>query len=194
MMHFNRHISKIGLILLIIGFSFPISAQEIEIKTNILYDATTTPNLAIEIGTTQKQTVQLMYSLNPWDFSGDKYFHQWLLSPEYRWWFCRRFNGMFLGAHVLGGEFHFKGINLPFGIWPTMKHHHYNGWLVGGGVTFGYQWILGEHWNLEASIGLGYLRVDYKKYRCVDCDELQEKFKKNYVGPTKAAVSFIYLF
>ncbi len=188
-----KYLQKV-LLALAIGFSLTLSAQEVAIKTNVLYDATTTPNLTLELGTTSKQTIQLMYSLNPWKFSDSKQFRHWLLSPEYRWWFCHRFNGSFLGVHALGGQYNIKGIKAPFGIWPDMKDYRYEGWLVGGGITYGYQWILSKHWNIEASIGVGYLRVNYKKFTCDECSEELEHPKTNYVGPTKAAISLVYLF
>ena len=66
------------------------SAQEIAIKTNLLYDAATTPNLALEIGVAPKQTIQLMYGLNPWKFGDNKQLRHWTISPEYSWWFCHQ--------------------------------------------------------------------------------------------------------
>ncbi len=182
-------------ICMLCGFCIPtIYAQELGIKTNILYDATTTPNLGLELGTAPKQTLQLTYSWNPWKFSDTKQLRHWILSPEYRWWFCHRFNGHFLGAHALGGQFNVSGVKLPFGIWKSLRDHRYQGWMVGGGITYGYQWILSKHWNLEASLGVGYLRLNYKKFLCGDCGEELDHRKRNYVGPTKAAISLLYLF
>lgn len=194
MKYLYKYLQKTLPLLLLLGFSLRLSAQEVAIKTNLLYDATTTPNLALELGISQKQTIQLMYSWNPWKFSDTKQLRHWLLSPEYRWWFCHRFNGSFLGIHALGGEYNINGIKLPFGIKPSFKNYRYEGWLVGGGITYGYQWLLGKHWNLEASVGVGYLRLNYKKFDCEKCGEELDHKKRNYVGPTKAAVSLVYLF
>ena len=180
--------------LFLLCFSYSTQAQEIAIKTNLLYDATTTPNLGIEIGTAPKQTIQLTYGWNPWKFSDTKQLRHWTLSPEYRWWFCHRFSGSFLGIHALGGQFNMSGVKLPFGIWPSLKDHRYEGWLAGGGVTYGYQWVLSKHWNIEASVGVGYLYIDYKKFKCEECGEQLKHKNKHYVGPTKAAVSLLYLF
>ena len=188
-------LSKLGLLIFFLcGFSMITSAQEVAIKTNLLYDAATTPNLGVEIGTAPKQTLQLTYGWNPWKFGHNKQLRHWTLSPEYRWWFCHRFNGHFLGAHALGGQFNVGGVKLPMGIWKALRDHRYQGWMVGGGVTYGYQWIFSKHWNLEASLGVGYLRINYKKFVCADCGEQLAHKKRNYVGPTKAAVSLIYLF
>lgn len=70
------------------------SAQQLAVKTNLLYDATTTPNIGAELGIGKKHSLQLYYGLNPWKFntdSGKKYFKHWMLAPEYRYWFCHRF-------------------------------------------------------------------------------------------------------
>ena len=86
-----------------------------------------------------------------------------------------------------------QNVDLPFGILPkTEKGRHYEGWYVGGGLTYGYQWLLSEHLNLEGSIGVGYIYSPYKLYgRCEKC---LDKDHRNYVGPTKAALSLIYAF
>lgn len=57
---------------------------------------------------------------------------------------------------------------MPFGILPkTQEGRHYEGWYVGGGLTYGYQWLLNKHLNFEGSIGLGYAYSPYKLYgRC----------------------------
>ena len=63
---------------------------------------------------------------------------------------------------------------------------------IGGGLTAGYQWILSKHWNFEASLGAGYIYSPYKKY-CAVCRTEGQKDHRNYVGPTKAALSLVYL-
>ena len=131
--------------------------------------------------------------MNPWKFSGDKKLRYWNVMPEYRWYTCQKFGGHFFGIHALGGEYNVKNVDLPFGILPkTEKGRHYEGWYVGGGLTYGYQWLLSEHLNLEGSIGLGYIYSPYKLYG--RCDKCLDKDHRNYVGPTKAALSLIYAF
>ena len=154
-----------------------------------------TPNLALEIGTARKQSIQLMYSINPWKVKDNKSLRHWIASPEYRWWFCHRFNGSFIGVHGLGGQYNISRVKFPFGFWKNMDDgHRYQGWMVGAGVSYGYQWILSKHWNLEAEIGVGYIHLNYKKYNCETCGEEIARKKKNYASPTKAGISLIYLF
>lgn len=99
-----------------------------------------------------------------------------------------------MGIHLLGGEFDAAGVDLPFGIFPELADYRFQGWMAGGGVSFGYQWLLSRHWNLEASLGVGYLYLEYDKYPCADCGTRLDKGHKNYLGPTKAAVSLVYMF
>lgn len=143
-------------------------AQEVALKTNLLGWASTSANAGIEIGTGKKTTFQLFGTLNPWKFSGDKKMRFWNVMPEYRWYTCQKFGGHFFGIHALGGEYNIKNIDMPFGILPkTLEGRHYEGWYVGGGLTYGYQWLLNKHLNFEGSIGLGYAYSPYKLYgRC----------------------------
>lgn len=59
-------------IILLIFCMCPVQAQQVALKTNLLFDATTTPNIGMEIGIDKKHTMQVFYGLNPWKFgSGD---------------------------------------------------------------------------------------------------------------------------
>ena len=75
-----------------------------------------------------------------------------------------------------------------------LDKYRYKGYFYCGGISYGYQFILGRHWNLGATVGVGYAYVDYKKYECKECGKQVEKSNKNYFGPTKAALNLIYLF
>lgn len=82
------------------------ASAQLAIKTNLLYDATTTPNLGAEVRVGSRSTVNLVYGLNPWKFSskthGQRKAEHWVVMPEYRWWTCSPFNGHFLGVHAFG--------------------------------------------------------------------------------------------
>ena len=170
--------------------------QKIALKTNAFYWATTTPNLGIEASLGRKHSVQLFYGLNPWKQSGGDQtsLRHWLLMPEYRYWFCQSFNGWFIGAHLMGGEFNMASVDLPFGVFNELEDHRYEGWYAGGGITAGYQWPLSKHWNIEASLGIGYDYIKYDKFRCGECGERLKSDHTNYFGPTKLALSVLYIF
>lgn len=165
-----------------------VHAQHVGVKTNLLYDATTTMNLGVEFALSPKVTFDLSGNYNPWTFSENKKLKHWLVQPEFRYWFCEKFNGHFLGIHAHGGEFNMGGIKLL-----GMEDYRYEGYAVGGGLSYGYQWILSKRWSLEASLGFGYTYLDYDKFYCEECGDKIGEETKHFVGPTKAAVSLIYI-
>lgn len=183
------------------------SAQKAAVKTNIIGWATTNINAGVEFGVGRKSTIQVFGTLNPWDFSDLKRYRFWNVMPEYRYWFCEKFGGHFIGVHLLGGEYNVRNVKLDlFGL-PDLttpengpqlnsdgveKARHVEGWYAGAGVTYGYQWMLSKHWNIEASLGVGYAYSPYKLYG--RCNKIVEKKNLNYFGPTKLAVSIMYLF
>ncbi|EXY10438.1 hypothetical protein M104_1112 [Bacteroides fragilis str. 1007-1-F  len=88
------------------------------------------------------------------------------------------------------------GINIPFIIQnhsKEMKDYRYEGYFYGGGISTGYHWILSSRFSVEASLGLGYARVKYDRFRCTSCGKKDGKGKADYLGPTKLAVSIIYI-
>ncbi len=180
-------------------------AQELAIKNNLLYDATTTPNIGAELSVGSRSTVSLVYGFNPWKFNSDngtRQIRHWVLMPEYRWWKCSPFDGHFFGVHLMGGQLNAGNVNIPFpgffaggeNLAKGIRDHRYEAWFIGGGLTYGYQWILSKHWNIEAEIGVGYDYIDYRKYRCQDCAGKTGEGHTNYVGITKLGLSFLYLF
>jgi len=172
-------------------------AQQVALKTNLLYDASTTPNLGLEIGAGKKHTLQVFYGLNPWKFGhapSEKFLKHWVVNPEYRYWFCHRFNGSFLGIHAFGGQYDAYGIKPPFGWWDELKDYRHEGWFIGGGFAYGYQWVLSRHWNFEASVGIGAAYITYDKFNCGICGAKIGDGDKIYIGPTKLALSLLYMF
>lgn len=180
-----------------IGLS--VSAQDVAVKTNLLYDMTTTMNLGAEVRMSPQWTLDVSANWNPWTFSDNKKWKQLSFQPEARYWFCEAFNGHFLGAHLLGGIYNMSNWDTDFTFLGTdfgkLKDHRYEGWMLGAGIAYGYQWILSKHWSIEAEIGIGYVYSRYDKYRCAGCGRKTEEGKSHhFVGPTKAAVNLIYVF
>lgn len=160
----------------------------IAIKTNALYWATTTPNLGFEIGLSKKMTLDISGNYNPWELADNKKIKHWLVQPELRYWLCERFNGHFLGVHAHYAEYNIGGLNIL-----GLDKNRYQGNLYGGGISYGYQWILSNHWSIEATVGLGYAHLDHDKYTCGDCGTKLKKDEKNYWGATKAGLSIVYI-
>ncbi len=175
------------------------SAQDVALKTNALADAFMNPNLGIEIGLAPKWTLDITGEYNGWTLSHGRRWKHWAAQPEARYWFCDRFSGHFLGIHAHGGQYNIGGIDGRVNFLGTdarkLKDTRYQGWFVGGGIAYGYAWILGKHWNLEAEIGIGYSYTRYDRFKCTGCGKkIETDQPHNYIGPTKAAVNLVYLF
>lgn len=171
------------LIPLVLLFTTTVYAQRIAVKTNAAYWATATLNLGAEVAIAPKMTIDLTGNYNPFRFHDNKKIMHWAIQPEWRYWTCERFAGHFFGVHAHGGKYN-GGI----------KKYRYDGWFAGGGVSYGYQWIIGKRWNLETELGLGYAYLKYDKYLRNKCGKFIEEDHRNYVGPTKLSVSFMYFF
>ncbi len=176
--------------------SASVSAQQIGIKTNALYWATTTPNLGMEIATGLKTTINLSGAYNPWTFGynqSNKKIQHWAVTGQVRFWPYEKFDGHFLAPQVGFISYNSGGVNIPLFPFDNLKDYRYEGYAVGAGFTYGYQWYLSPHWNLEASVGIGYYYLNYKKSECRRCRSFIEKNTKHWFGPSNVGVSFIYL-
>lgn len=174
-------------------------AQKVAFKTNLVSDALLSPNVGVEVGVVPKMTLDLSGEFNLWKLSGDKQWRHVAFQPELRYWLCDRFAGHFFGVHLLGGQYNIGGINTDFKLLGTdfskLRNTRFQGWFGGAGVAYGYDWILGKNWNLEAVIGLGWTYTRYDQFRCTGCGKkIKENTPHNYFGPTKVAINIEYLF
>lgn len=158
------------------------------VKTNLLYDATTTMNLGMEFKLGRKLTLELPVSYNPWTFRDNTKLKHLTVQPELRYWLCESFYGHFFGFHGHYALFNAGNVNFI----PPLEDYRYQGYLWGAGISYGYHWLLSKRWSLEATIGIGYARITYDKYQCETCGEFIESGKTNYFGPTKAGITLIY--
>lgn len=174
------------------------SAQNVAVKTNLLYDAFASPNIGAELGVAPKWTVELSGNFNNWSINNHLWKH-WFVQPEVRYWLCERFGGHFFAAHAIAGEFNFGNISNSFSMlgsdFSGITDKRYQGWGAGLGVGYGYSWILAKHWNVEAEIALGWIYTKYDVYPCRNCGrKIATDRSHNYFGPTKAAINLIYTF
>lgn len=175
-----------------------VKAQNVALKTNILYDATATINLGVEVGIAPKWTLDISGNLNAWSTDQTKRWKHWLVQPEARYWFCDRFSGHFLGFHAIGGQYNVGGLknNISFLGTPykNLTDNRYQGWGVGAGVAYGYAFILDRHWNLEFELGVGYIYNGFDIFECTGCGREISHDNHHYIGLTKAAINLVYLF
>lgn len=194
----SRSAMLLGLFLMFLALPGTASAQNWNVKTNLLYDATATINLGVERSFAPRWSVDLSGNFNAWTINEHRWRH-WMVQPEARYWFCEAFHGHFVGAHALGGQYNVGNIDLDFKMLGTdfrnLRDKRYEGWYGGLGIAYGYSWIINRHWNFEAEIGFGWVYTRYDVYPCAHCGtKLANDRPHNYVGPTKAALNLVYVF
>lgn len=199
MKYLNR-ITCVGFLLL--ALVCQLSAQQVGVKTNTLYLATSTLNAGVDLRLAPQWTASLLVGYNPWQYPSDrqvslsngasvsanpKLMHL-LVMPEVKWWPCKAFERHFVGLHGIYSSYNIGG--LP---WPKqLEQHRYSGDLVGVGLSWGYQWAFAKRWGVELSVGAGYLYTRYKQYECGACGTLQSQGDKGFFAPTKVALNIIY--
>lgn len=174
------------------------------IKTNLLYDAVTWLNLAVEVPI-YKDRFSLVYTHQfPWWRGGEnrnEYCNRFLsIGGELRWWFrpqprepydrhVRRdkLMGHYLGLYGMGGKWDFE--------WK--RKFCYQGEFWSAGVSYGYSRPLGKRLNLELSASLGYANIPYRNYKPSDDYGILLRNRKktgtwHYVGPTRLEVSLVW--
>lgn len=190
---------RLLLTVFLISMSGTIFGQKMAFKTNLLDDAILNVNIGAEIGLAPKWTLDVPVSINAWNLSHQRKWKHWYVQPGVRRWFCDRFAGHFIGVHAHGGQYNIGGfdgkINMLGTDFRKLKDSRYQGWFGGAGISYGYSWILGKHWNIEAEIGFGWSYTRYDRFECLGCGRKVESGKShNYVGPTKAAINVVYSF
>jgi len=93
-----KHVTyRLRLLIVAMLVAVSANAQQLGLKTNLLYWATTTPNVGLELQTGRKHSVQAFYGINPWKFNDNKSIRHWMVqrmvprSTRYgrtvqRWW------------------------------------------------------------------------------------------------------------
>lgn len=207
------------LFLLGIGFvCLSANSQNFAIKSNVLYDATTTLNLGVEFGLADQWTLDVSGNYNPWSFARtDKNsagvmreynakLKHWVIQPEVRWWTCEKFNGHFFGLHAHYGQFNVGGLTFLPNSWANgwkdkdgvhhedgLQNKRFEGWGAGTGLAYGYHWILSNRFSFEFSLGGGYAYLEYDKYPLESCGEKESQKYMHYFGLTKLGVTAVFM-
>ena len=174
----------------------PVSELTFAVKTNLPADLVTAVNLGVELPLGEDFFVNAHFTFPWWTAGpyGNKYALQLLdAEGELRWWFApgeERLEGHYFALQGSGGKF-----DLQWGR-DIGCYQCYN-WGVG--LSYGYAMSLGEHWNLEFALTLGYLAIDYQHY--VPSPDWSVLLRDNakagvlhYFGPTGLKISLVYPF
>ena len=103
-----------------------------------------------------------------------------------RFWRFEPNAGPFVGTYIAAGRYDMGN-----------RRRHRKGMLAGAGASYGYCWMLAKRWSLIAEIGAGlyYVRDTRREYFTPwSEDEIIRRSRRLMLLPSKAEVSFSYLF
>ncbi|MCD8176340.1 MAG: DUF3575 domain-containing protein [Tannerellaceae bacterium] len=193
-----RSFIRLFLFTLILATPVLAKGQTVGVKTNLLYWGTGTPNMGAEWGFNEKSSLDFQVSYNPWNIDGsddnNKKIAHWMVRPEYRYWFCEKFMGHYVGAHAFYAQYNIAGHKIPLLLESDADQFRYKGDMYGIGISYGYHLILNRYFSLEFTLGVGYARMSYDKFQCVRCGDKLSEDTRNYFGPTRAGISLVYVF
>jgi hypothetical protein len=163
----------------------------IGIKTNMLYDAAAVPNLGIDI-----------YLGKRWSIDGNWMYSWWKCDHRHRYW--RTYGGDIAVRKWFGKKAAQKPLTgHHIGLYGQIVTYDFewqgrgylgDRWTYGGGLEYGYSAPIAKRLNIDFTLGLGYLRGQYKEYLPIDkCYVWQVTKMRNWFGPTKLEVSLVWL-
>lgn len=183
----------------------------VALKTNVLYDLALAPNIEVEVplGRNARWSLLAETTWLWWRFGHNPKGEQ---SPYYRsdqrptrhsrelayaggelrCWLSPRcddarpvLSGLFVGIYGAAGYYDWEH-----------DSEGDQGECVSAGLSLGYSWPLGRHWNLELSAAAGYVGGPRRHYEAeFDDARLIHRYtsRLNYVGPTKLKLALVWL-
>lgn len=188
------------LLLLLCGTSLPLKAQTpgtaeapastLALTTNLASWATLAPNLGIEYGFARRWSIAADGSWGYWGGDvGKQLLQSWSVGAGARYWLQAGrwgFRRTHIGVAVRYGKFDTK----------LLCDHNQRGMALLVGPTVGYRFVLPHRWQVDAGLGLGYVRTDADRYfwnSRFDRNELIDHRLLHRFGVTDLHVSIIYL-
>ena len=190
----SRVAAKIAILaMLFCGMSSEVSAQQVAISNNLLYDAWLTPNLRVGVRLAPHWSAGLTAGYNPWpsDENKSRKWKHLLVSPSVRYWTDSVNVRHFFGVNLIYSHYNVADVKFPFGLYKSVRDERRQGDLGALGVFYGYSWPIARHWNIEALIGAAVGYTKYNRYECGHCGTKIGEDKKWFVMP-QAAINIVF--
>lgn len=148
-----------------------LALPRVALRTNLLYDATLSPNLGVDVRADSLWTVGLLAGFNAWDIdkTQNKKWRHMLFSLRARKYQKFLFQKGYFEGDLIYSHFNVGGTKIPFGLYSAVKDHRLQGDLVALGGKYGYSWILARDWRVEAEAGVAVGYAWFKEYDCPHC-------------------------
>lgn len=177
-----------------------VKAQTAALRSNLLYDATLSPNLGVEFRVDSLWSVGVNAGLNVWDIDKqqNKKWRHLLVSPNLRHYFgLRRDSVSVRGAHyweadLIYSHFNVGNTRIPFGLYSGVKDRRLQGDLLALGGKYGYSWILSRDWRIEAEAGVAVGYAWFKEYDCDVCGTYYGRDDRIFLLP-QLGINVVYI-
>lgn len=174
-------------------FCLPSSAQKFQVGTNAFGLACLgTLNAEVDYAVSRHWTVGLSGYYNPFSYpreGGDlesrMQLRQRSVAASARWWPWHVYSGWWLSGKVQWQEYNMGGI---------ISQQTEEGEKYGGGVTFGYAYMINPHLNLEMGLGVWGGFKQYTVYSCPRCGTKVAGGSKGFLMPNDLIIALSYVF
>ena len=216
-MHLNIKFGLTTIVLLSL-FIPRVNAQTLALRTNVLYDATLSPNVGVEVKVDSLWSLGVNVGLNAWDIDKQKN-KKWrhvLVSPNVRKYFSlkrdtlciygtradgsygvlrdsvvtRRAN--YFETNLIYSHFNVGNTRIPFGLYDAVKNRRLQGDLFALGGKYGYSWILSRDWRIEAEAGIAVGYAWFKEYDCPHCGTFLGNGDRIFLWP-QLGINVVYI-
>ena len=169
-------------------------AQQIDLRTNLLYDAMLTPTLGVEWHINRTWGIKVDGSYTHWGSKHGMVHNIWLINPEIRW-YMSDVERLYLSIGGNVGRYNiYKGV---IGSLFFSDETGYQGGLYSGSLSAGYKLALNRAFMLDFNLGLGYTYFKYDSFTVTNHTRVYKMVKekdvtKNLWGATQAGVSLVW--
>lgn len=176
-----------------------VSAQSVAVRTNLLYDATLTPNVGLEIRLDSLWTLGVNGGLHAWDIDSrphqNKKLRHLLVSPNVRRYLSKSdtlWRRSYIETNLIYSHYNISKIKFPFGLYPDAKERRFQGDLIALGGKYGYSWMLARDWRIEAEAGVAVGYAWFKEYECPQCGEFLGNGDRIFLLP-QLGINVVYI-
>ena len=161
------------------------------LKTNGLYDLLLIPSVGAEVWLGKMMSVNANWAY-AWGSKNRRhnYWRYYGGDIAVRRWFGRKAAEKPLTGHHIGLYAQIMTYDFELG----GKGYMGNKYNYGGGVEYGFSLPLARRFNIDFTVGVGYLGGEYYEYTPIDGHYVWQATKqRRWFGPTKAEVSLVWL-
>ena len=195
------------------------TAQTVALRTNLLYDATLTPNIGAEVRLDSTWSAGINFGFNAWDIDKqkNKKWRHFLIAPNVRHYFGQKrdtlnhytfedgrlvsvrhdsvaiYNsGHYVELDAIYSHYNVGNVKFPFGMYKSVRDRRLQGDLLALGAKYGYSWILARDWRIEAEAGVAVGYAWFKEYDCDHCGTFYGKDCRIFLLP-QLGINVVYI-